>query len=452
MTTHTCQDANSDLPPAPRTLEDTGLSLLFLAEHFSKVLFLRGRMTLGAIAAHAKLPTSIAEQVLDFMRDEHLCEVLSRADSADGVGYQLTGGGRERAGDYLQRCQYAGPAPVTLTAYAATIRQQSIHKVRYTRERVAAGFSGLTIQESTLARIGAGMNSGRAMIIHGPAGSGKTYIAEQLVRLLNDRVAVPYAIVVDNEVIQLFDPHVHLVEDVDTAPETRLVRRSVDERWRLCRRPMVIAGSELTLKALDLEFDHGTRVYQAPPHVKANNGVFIVDDLGRQLVAPQELMNRWIIPLDRRRDYLTLHTGYKFEIPFDVVVVFSSNKDPAELADEAFLRRLGYKIHIGALTREQYRTVFEGACTDMGIPFSESAFDYLLRERHTRESKPLLACYPRDLLGQIRDLARYEGCTPELTPGALDWAWHNYFMTSPQTVSSSDTHEYPTRQQEGVQA
>lgn len=451
MTIDASQNAIALLPPAPRTLDDTGLSLLFLAEHFSKVFFLRGRMTLSEIAAHVKLPAGIAQQVLDFMRDEHLCEVLSRADSAHGVAYQLTGAGRERAGDSLQRCQYAGPAPVPLAAYAEAIEKQSIHKVRYTRERIAQGFSGLVVQESTLARIGAGMNSGRAMIIHGPAGSGKTFIAEQLVRLLDDRVAVPYAMVVDNEIIQLFDPHVHLPEAAACAAGNRLVRHGADERWRLCRRPMVIAGSELTLKALDLEFDHATRVYQAPPHVKANNGVFVVDDLGRQLVAPQELMNRWIIPLDRRRDYLTLHTGYKFEIPFDVVVVFSSNKDPAQLADEAFLRRLGYKIHIGALNPEQYRSVFEGACRDMGIPFSESAFDYLLRERHAREGKPLLACYPRDLLSQIRDLARYEGRAPELTPGALDWAWHNYFITSPETARAPGALEHPARQQEGVQ-
>lgn len=451
MTTYTCPNAVPDLPSAPRTLEDTGLSLLFLAEHFSKVLFLRSRMTLREIATHVKLPPTIVERVLDFMRDEHLCEVLSRPDG-EAVAYQLTATGRDRASDYLQRCQYAGPAPVTLTDYAAVVRQQSIHKVRYTRERVASSFHGINIEESTLARIGAGMNSGRAMIIHGPAGSGKTYIAEQLVRLLSDRVAVPYAIVVDNEVIQLFDPYVHLSDATDSAQEIRLVRRSVDERWRLCRRPMVIAGSELTLRALDLEFDHGTRVYQAPPHLKANNGVFVVDDLGRQLVTPQDLMNRWIIPLDRRRDYLTLHTGYKFEVPFDVVIVFSSNKDPAELADEAFLRRLGYKIHIGELTTEQYRSVFTGACAEMGIPFSESAFEYLLRERHAREGKPLLACYPRDLLGQIRDLARYEGCQPELTPGALDWAWHNYFIPSPHGVSAHETAGHPTSQQEGAGA
>lgn len=441
MTTSDIPDIAIHLPPAPRTVEETGLSILFLTEHLCKVLFLRGRMSLGDLALHVKLPITVTEHVLDFMRNEHLCEVLSRANSRDGVAYQLSGTGRVRASDFLQRCQYAGPVPVTLDDYVMHVRRQSIHKVRYTRERVAAGFSGLVIQESTLACIGAGMNSGRAMIIHGPAGSGKTYIAEHLARLLSDDVAVPYAIVVDNEVIQVFDPQIHRSEAQETGSADRLIRgRGADERWQRCRRPMVIAGSELTLKSLDLDFDHGTRMYLAPPHLKANNGVFVVDDLGRQLVSPQELMNRWIVPLDRRRDYLTLHTGYKFEIPFDVVVVFSSNMHPAELADEAFLRRLGYKIQIGALTEDQYRSVFCEACKALDIPFSEAAFHYLVHVRHTKENRPLLACYPRDLLGQIRDLSRYEDRSPELTPDALDWAWNNYFVSAAASAFSEGSH------------
>ncbi|WP_206047134.1 ATP-binding protein [Noviherbaspirillum denitrificans] len=437
--------SRGDLPPPPRTLEDTGLGLLFLCELLCKVLFLRGRLGLRALSSHVKLPASIVEQVLDFMRNEHLCEVLSR-DSSAGIVYQLSGTGRERAADALTRSQYAGPAPVPLDVYAAYVKRQSIHKVQYTREHLAEGFRGLVINESLLARLGAGMNSGRAIIIHGPAGAGKTYIAEQLSRLLCDQVAVPYAFIIDNEVIQVFDPHVHRPMPTETPRADALARSTAcDERWQSCLRPMVIAGSELTLKTLDLEFDHTTRVYQAPPHVKANNGVFVVDDLGRQMMAPQDLMNRWIVPLDRRRDYLTLHTGYKFEIPFDVVVVFSSNLDPAGLADEAFLRRLGYKIHIGALTRDQYREVFLQACADMDIPFSEQAFNYLLQERHEKENRPLLACYPRDLLGQIRDLARYEEAPPALTTEALDWAWHNYFLPAPAATDRNTMPAHHTQ-------
>jgi hypothetical protein len=188
---------------------------------------------------------------------------------------------------------------------------------------------------------------------------------------------------------------------------------------------------------LDLDFDDGTRFYQAPPHVKANNGVFVVDDLGRQMVSPQDLMNRWIVPLDRRRDYLTLHTGYKFQVPFDVIVVFSSNQDPAELTDEAFLRRLGYKIHIGALSEAQYRLVFQQVCNEMSIPYSEDALVHLLHSHHYKEGRSLLACYPRDILGQVRDLAVYESQVPSLTTEILDWAWWNYFTPDRLGASTS---------------
>ncbi|MES2071431.1 MAG: ATP-binding protein [Pseudomonadota bacterium] len=414
--------------PQPRTVEDTGLDFLFLTELSCKILFLRGRTSLLDLSAHIKLPVSVLEIVLDFMRAEHLCELVSRGDSSGSTFFQLSDTGRARAGDFLRRCQYAGPAPVSLDAYAAQIRRQSIRHLRYTREIMAAGFDGIIMQEKVLDQLGAAMNSSRAIIIYGPAGSGKTYIAEHLTSLLSDVVAIPYAILVDNEIIQLFDPHVHELMQQPAAPVTNLARRpGADARWLVCKRPVVITGGELTMETLDLDFDDGTRYYQAPPHVKANSGLFVVDDLGRQKVSPQELMNRWIVPLDRGRDYLTLHTGYKFQIPFDVIVVFSSNNDPATMTDEAFLRRLGYKIHIGPLNEEQYRRVFRQVCDELAIPFSAAALDYLLQQHHYKENRPLLACYPRDLLGQIRDLAIYESQSPTLTTETLDWAWNNYF-------------------------
>lgn len=438
-------DLAPDLPAMPRTVEETGLDFLFLMELLCKVLFLRGRMSSVDISDHVKLPFGVLESVLDFMRAEHLCELVSRGNHGGSTFYQLSDAGRRRAGDYLRRCQYAGPAPVTLDAYSTQVRHQSIRNVHYTREILAAGFDGFVIQEQILDQLGAGMNSGRAMIIYGPPGSGKTYITEQLSRLLSDHVTVPYALLVDNQIIQIFDPHIHRPVPQRPALVVNLDRKHLhDHRWMYCRRPMAMTGGELTLKTLDLEFDDGTCYYQAPPHVKANNGVFVVDDLGRQIVSPQDLMNRWIVPLDRRCDYLTLHTGYKFQIPFDVVVVFSSNRDPAELADEAFLRRLGYKIHIGPLNEQQYRTVFQRVCDELSIPFSDTALNYLLRERHYKEGRPLLACYPRDLLGQVRDLARYEKRPPNLTAETIDWAWRNYFVSHrPDAVDAAASSNEP---------
>jgi hypothetical protein len=198
-------------------------------------------------------------------------------------------------------------------------------------------------------------------------------------------------------------------------------------RWVVCHRPVVRTGGELTLSMLDLDFDASARFYQAPPQVKANNGLLIIDDLGRQLAPAMAVMNRWIVPLDRRVDYLALHTGKKFMIPFDVIVVFSSNMPPSQLADEAFLRRLGYKIFVGQLEEDAYRRIAAQVCEELSVPYSEPGISYLLREHHYKENRPLYACIPRDIIGQLRDIARYEGVVPELNPELLDWAWANYF-------------------------
>lgn len=441
------KDVAARLPQAPRTVEETGLSFLFLTELLCKILYLRGRMNLADLSAHVKLPASVLENIFDFMRAEHLCELVSRGDNSASALFQLSDTGRLRAADYLQRCKYAGPAPVTLEAYATQVERQSIRNVRYTRQVMQAGFAGFVMQPKVLDQLGAGLNSGRALIIYGPAGSGKTHIAENLARLLSDHVAIPYAIMVDNEIVQIFDPHLHQLMPQKPLAAGTLGRRSMDDaRWVSCKRPIAITGGELTLETLDLDFDDGTRFYQAPPHVKANNGVFVVDDLGRQMVSPTDLMNRWIVPLDRRRDYLTLHTGYKFQIPFDVIVVFSSNQDPATLTDEAFLRRLGYKIRIGALDEVQYRLVFERVCGELSLPFSEEALQHLLHARHYKEGRPLLVCTPRDILSQICDLAIYEDRAPALTNDAIDWAWDNYFVRRSQDgapTAHADGVRYP---------
>jgi hypothetical protein len=418
------------LPRPPRTPEDTGLRFLFLVELTAKILFVRGQLRLTELAQHLKLPVTVVDAITKFMRTERICEVTRRGETDGDVHYTLTESGRLRASEFLQKNQYAGTAPVSLEAYTQQVQQQAIAGMRVTLPDVERAFTGLVIKPHLREQLGAAMNSGRAMFIYGPAGSGKTYLAEQLLRLLNGHVAIPYAICVDSEVIQLFDPLIHETVDDNRVEQVSLDKlRTMDARWVLCRRPVSLTGGELTLDMLDLDFDETTRFYQAPPHVKANNGLFIIDDLGRQLLSPQQLMNRWIVPMDRRLDYQALHNGYKFAIPFDVILVFSTNMMPSEVADEAFLRRLGYKIHVGPLNESEYRTVFQGVCRDYGVPYSEEALEYLVREHHKKDNKPLLACYPRDIVGQIRDFAVYRGLTPELTHEALDWAWANYFAT-----------------------
>jgi DNA-binding PadR family transcriptional regulator len=420
----------SPLPAMPQRVEETGLDFSFLVELLAKVLYVRGQMRLPDVSQHAKLSVGVLEPLLTFMRAERLCEMTRRGDTDGTMAYTLTDLGRARAQDFLQRSQYAGATPVSLGAYVRQVEQQSIVNMGVTRETLQRAFAGIVVRQELLNQFGAAMNSGRPLLVYGPAGSGKTYISERLVGLLTGNVAIPYAIEVGNEVIQVYDPVVHEPVATEEATASGLDRgRKHDARWVLCRRPVVLTGAELTLAMVDLQFDQKARFYQAPPQIKANNGLFIVDDLGRQLVSPQDLMNRWIVPLDRHVDYFALHTGKKFQVPFDVIVVFSSNLQPSKLADEAFLRRLGYKIFVGPLPESDYRQIFMNVCEDNGIPFDENGYGYVVKELHARNDKPLLACLPRDILCQLRDFARFNVHQPTLSEELLDWAWHNYFAS-----------------------
>ena len=419
---------------APRTVEETGLPFLFLAELLAKVLHQRGQLRLPELASHLKLNVSVIDPLITFLRAEKLCDVArigSSGTDAD-LSYLLTDAGRARAAAVLARNAYAGPAPVLLAAYTAQVQAQSVAGVQVTRQHMASTFEGIVVNPRVLSQLGAAMNSGRSLFLHGLAGSGKTYLAERLRDLLSGAIAVPHAIMVDGEAVPLFDSVQHrpLHENGESAGERSFDRGSApDMRWvRGLRRPAALAGGELTLDMLDLRFDAHTRLYQAPPHLKSNNGIFIIDDLGRQRCTPDVLMNRWIVPMDRNVDYLTLHTGHTFEVPFDLIVVFSSNFVPQRLSDSAFMRRLGYKIEVPAASEDEYAQLFRQACASAGVAFDADVFAYLL-DCHRRHSIALLACYPRDLLRQLRDLARYEEATPVLTRRTLDWAWDNYFAT-----------------------
>jgi len=417
---------------APRTVDESGLPFLFLAELISKVLFQRGQLRLAELALHLKLNVSVIDPLVAFLRAEKLCEIARVGNSGTDadLSYILTDAGRARAANALGRNAYAGPAPVTLAAYTAQVNAQSVAAMQVTRGAMAAAFDGIVVNPLVLDQLGAAMNSGRAIFLHGLAGSGKTYLAERLRDLLVGTISVPYALMVDGEVIPFFDAVQHVAADDSVAIGCGLDRGSApDARWvRGVRRPAALCGGELTLDMLDLRFDPHTRLYQAPPHLKSNNGIFIIDDLGRQRCTPEALMNRWIVPMDRNVDYLTLHTGHSFQIPFDVIVVFSSNFVPQRLSDGAFLRRLGYKIEVPAASNAEYATLFRQACAGIGVGFDLDAFDYLLA-RHDERKVPLLACYPRDLMRQLRDLARYEEQGPELSRRTIDWAWDNYFAT-----------------------
>ncbi len=416
------------IPAAPQTLEETGLSNTFLVELVAKTMFQLGLTKLLELTAQLRLPGSVIEGICQFMRRELLLEVMRRGQNEADIEYELTQAGRARALEWLARSSYVGAAPVTLEAYTAQVVKQSVTKRAIGIQQVREAFADQVIPGQLLDQLGTAVNSGRPMLLYGPAGSGKTYLAELLHRLVSGTIAIPYAIYVHGEVIRLFDEQYHTPVTGQAAPQAALDNRArTDARWVLCERPCVVAGGELTLEMLDLSFDGRAGYYEAPPHFKANNGLFVVDDLGRQVITPRALMNRWIVPMDRRHDHLMLRNGGKFTIPFDMVLVFASNLRPAQLEDAAFLRRLGHKISVDAVSTNEYALIFTRACATEGIAPDQDAFRGLLRDYHDRYGRPLLACYPRDLLHLISSRARFMGVPAELSTELLDWAWQTYF-------------------------
>lgn len=413
-------------PAAPRRLADLGIDEQMLVELIAKVLYLRGNLSLLDMARHLRLPAAIVEEMFTFLRAERMVKLMRSGAAAGDADYELTEAGRVRAAEYLGKCRYAGPVPVSLNDYVTQVRRQSMAGMRVTKTDVAQAYRDIVLGPELRDLIGTAMNSHRPMFFYGPAGSGKTFLAESLLRLIQGTVHVPHALLADGEIIQMFDPLIHRPLNAGKAQNGLDNRSRGDERWTECKRPVVICGGELTIDMLDLQYDRVAGYYQAPAHVKANNGLYIIDDLGRQLVRPEQLMNRWIGPMDRHRDYLKLHTGGTFEIPFDVKLVFSTNLEPAKLADEAFLRRLGYKIYVGPVSESEYERIFRQVCTEFGIAFDAASFASLLNLHH-RASRPTFACYPRDLIAQVRDYATYREWPIDLAPQHIEWAWHSYF-------------------------
>ena len=435
-------------PRAPLTLDDTGLSANLVEQLLIKTLY-GGELTGLALADRMRLPYAVLETIVERVRVERLVEVRGASGSSSSTyRYALTDLGRDRARQYLDVNQYTGAAPVPLAMYVAEMRKLATARGYIDRERLRQGFEHLVIADRILEQLGPAVNANKAVFLYGPPGNGKTVIGEGLGRTIGGDMYMPHAIEVDGQIITMYDPVNHTAldrEDDDRGADlvrsagqaqqglphkqvSVIAEEPRDRRWVRIARPVVMVGGELTLDMLDLTFNETTKFYEAPIQLKANGGVFLVDDFGRQRIRPQDLLNRWIVPLESRVDYLTLHTGKKFQVPFDVLIVFATNLEPSSLADEAFLRRIPYKIAIDDPTVEQFTSIFEMSCKARRLKFHQVMGAYLHRRHYRPARRPLRACHPRDLLDQVTSLCRYRGIEPAITRELLDAACDAYFV------------------------
>jgi hypothetical protein len=415
-------------PPPPQSIGETGLHPDTLAQLMLKTL-VAGETSGTQLAEHMRLPYSVLDAMIQHARVEKLVEVrgASGAGSA-GYRYALTDLGRDRAHQFLEMSRYVGPAPVPLAQYNAYVRACMAARPPIDRGRLSRGFEQLVVNDSMYDLLGPAVNAGKSLFLYGAPGNGKTVIAEGIGRALGSDMHVPHAVDVDGQTITVFDPVNHVTSTPTGASTSVIAAAAHDRRWETIKRPVVVVGGELTLEMLDLTFNPIARFYEAPIQMKANGGVFVVDDFGRQRIPPRDLLNRWIVPLESRVDFLTLHTGRKFELPFNVFIIFATNLRPASLADEAFLRRIPYKIRAQNPTLEEYTRIFELNCKRRGLSFDPETIDYLQEKYYKPRKLELRACHPRDLVEQVVDRCRYQQRTPELTHDLIDAACSTYFI------------------------
>jgi len=409
-------------PPVPEELADLGVGEGFLCELALKHVAMLPEPTTTAISERIHLPRSLTEEILQKLYREKLIEV--RLQSAVGSSrYGMLDHGWDRLVRLQSVCGYSGAAPVSLADYSHMMRLQSIPTTPASIETVRGAFHDLILPDSLLQTLGCVINSRRSLFLSGLAGTGKTAVAERINNALPGAIWIPYAIEIDGQIIRVFDSHCHRIASTEVAPF------DYDRRWVLIHRPLVVVGGELTLENADLTWSESAKFYEAPFQMKSNGGTLVIDDFGRQRVAPQDLLNRWIVPLERRVDFLSLHTGKKIEVPFEQLVVFSTNLDENDLTDQAFLRRMGYRARVEPPTEDAYTQILKRQAYTRGIRCDESAIEYVL-SKYRVAKRQMKGCEPRDLLDRVTDICLFEGQQLELTPGVIDIAWRNYFGTS----------------------
>ena len=404
---------------SPQSITDIRVSRTLIEELALKILFFSGEMSLLDLANRMCLSLAIVEQTFQFFRREQLCEVKGMARGTHVIS--LSSIGKQRAGELLAISYYAGPAPVSLEEYIERVRAQSVQQVQVQPGDLTRAFEKMVLSGDLVARLGTAVVSGTSIFLYGPPGTGKTTLAFNIPSIFDDFILIPHAIEVDHQIISVYDPGVH-TRVQETLPD------DWDRRWVPCRRPRVMTGGEFSGEMLDLQFNAASRLLTAPLQLKANNGVFVLDDFGRQRMRPEELLNRWMTPLDRRIDFLTLPGGKKFEIPFDVLVVFSTNLDPRTLADDAFLRRVPNKINVSHATPEQFVEIFLKECTARTVACDANIAEYAVQFITNEMRQPLSHCTARDLLNQICWSASYRGVEPVMNRGTLERACRDYFL------------------------
>jgi len=417
-------------PPTLNSVQETGLNQLALAELVLKVLYFTGFMTGYQLAEYVKLPfAGIVDGLMELLKREQWVEVKGSGGFGEGTyQYAISGNGIAKAREALERSQYAGPAPVPLAFYNKAIKDQH-RRTQVTADMLTTALAHLIISRKVFDKVGPAVNSGRSIFLYGPPGNGKTTISEAVGRVvLGQALYIPYAIDIDGQIVRVFDGVNHeVMEEADTTG-TGAAKNKPDPRWVKIKRPVIIVGGELTLETLDLVYDPINKYYEAPFQVKSNGGMFLIDDFGRQQVRPRDLLNRWIVPLEKRVDFLTLANGRKLEVPFDVLIVFSTNLEPRDLVDEAFLRRIRHKIEIIDPTYEEFREIFIRVAKARGLPFDEKMLAYLLQEWYIKRNRPLRSVHPRDLIDQMKDIAAYLAVPFEMSQDLVDRACEAYFV------------------------
>jgi predicted ATPase with chaperone activity len=411
-------------PRQPQSFDEAGLTAEEVDKIVCRLLAARGALTGRRIAEHVGLAFGVMEGLLRQLKSEMILAYKNTAAVSD-YEYVLTDVGRERARRYSEECTYFGAAPVPLKDYVASVQAQSIAKQSVDREKLREAFSDLLVNQTMLDRLGPAINSGRGMFLYGYPGNGKTSIAERITRCFGSEIWVPRAIGIDGEIIRVFDPVNH--EEIKRCNTSLLQDGIEDRRWVRIRRPTIVVGGELTMAELELRQNPVSKISEAPLQLKSNCGTLVIDDFGRQRMPTTELLNRWIVPLEKRYDFLSLASGKKIQISFDQLLIFSTNLQPRDLVDEAFLRRIPYKINVVDPTTDEFRKLFELVAPSLGVPHNPDAVEYLIEKHYRTSGRPMRACHPRDLLLQVRNFCLYRNRPIEVTPDALDVAVENYF-------------------------